>query len=217
MLRPQRRADDAGRDGVDAHARLRVQRRQAAHEAGDGELAGAVEGRVEVGHLPGHRADVDDALGVEGRRPRGRGPVAARRRVQPQRERQLRRADRVRDVDVEQLVVPPVRVVAGLGRGARRVPEVGPVRLVDAGAGAEDVEVAEGGERGREQVAQRRPRRHVRLVEGGARRLGGVVVLADEVLGLGPQGDVGEDDVAVAGEEEAGEGEVDACVVEVSR
>lgn len=35
-------------------------------------------------------------------------------------------------------------------------------------------------------------------------------MLGDELLGFGTQGEVGEDDIAVAGEQEAGKGEVDA-------
>lgn len=70
--------------------------------------------------------------------------------MQPEREGQLRGAERVREVDVEQRVAAARGVVAAGWRAARRVPEVGPRGLVDAGAGADEVEVAEGGERGGE-------------------------------------------------------------------
>lgn len=105
-------------------------------------------------------------------------------------------------------------VVAGLGgAGAGGVPKVGPVRLVDAGPRAQDVDTAKLAAGDVEEVRERGPRGHVRLDEEGARllRVGGAGrVLGDEPLGLGPEGEVGEDDVAVAGQEECREGEVDA-------
>lgn len=117
----------------------------------------------------------------------------------------------MRDVDVQQRVAAAVDVVARRRRAARRVPEVGPVRLVHARPRADDVEVAKGRERRREQLPQRRPRAHVRLDEEGAWRPGRRRrVLVDEGLRFGPEGEVGEDDVAVAREEQAREGEVDA-------
>lgn len=128
---------------------------------------------------------------------------------------QLRRADGMRQVDVQlgEVARGAEDVVLGLGRTAGRVPEVGPVRLVDARARTHNVDVAERLERDVEHVRQRGPRRHVCLDEDGAGAacpfLGGVAVLGDESLCLWPKAEVCEDDVAVAGEEKGGEGEVD--------
>lgn len=138
--------------------------------------------------------------------------------MQPVRHGQLRRPNGMRQVDIQQreMARRAAAVVFGLGRvGTGRMPEAGPVRLVDAGAGTHDVDVAEFLERDVEHVGEGGPRGHVRLDEDGARGLiraaaAATVVLGEESLCFGPEAEVCEDDVAVAGEEEGGEGEVDA-------
>lgn len=205
VLRPQRRAHDARRDGRDADPQPRLQRAEAAHEAVERVLARVVQRRRERRRLPRDRRDVDDRLGVGGaRRPRRLGEEV--------RDCELRRADRVRQVDVEEGVAAG-RGRVGRGRAARWVPEVGKGRLVDAGAGADDVDAAEVRRRGREHGFELGPVAHVGLLEDGlASAVGcaGWLVCVDERLGFGPEGEVGEDDVGALFEEEPCEFEIDA-------
>ena len=80
--------------------------------------------------------------------------------------------------------------------------------LVDAGAGTDDVDGAEFPVCDTEHALQMLPVADVGPLEDGFGG-GGAGVVGDEVLGFGPEGEVGEEDVAVFGEEGAGEGEVD--------
>lgn len=212
VLLPQRRADDARGDGADADPVALVQRREAAHEPVHRELGRPVDGRAEVGHLARHRPNVHDPLGVRRRGPRLRLPVCCWWWVQPVREGQLRRADGVRQVDVQEGVAARLAVggVPALG-AARRVPEVGPVGLVDTGPWTDDVDGPELPDGHVEHVGQGRPRRHVRLGEDGPWALAGVAVLCDELLGIGPEGEVCEDDIAAARQKQSCKGEVDSC------
>ena len=93
------------------------------------------------------------------------------------------------------------------------MPEVGPVRVEDAGAGADDVDCAEGGEGCGEEGGELGPGGYVCGVEeggwgGGGGGGGGWGVSREEVLGFGAEGEVGEEDVAAFGQEEGGEGVV---------
>ena len=124
--------------------------------------------------------------------------------------RQLCQADRVRQVGVEQLV-------PRLGDRVRRLaparwdPEVAKGFLEYASARAHDVDGAEGALSRVEGVLELCPGCHVAFFEdsssvstGGAGRGGGV----DKVLGFGPEGQVGDEDVAAFGDEGFGEAEV---------
>lgn len=87
--------------------------------------------------LPRDAGNVHDALGVAGADfARLRGGCG----IQPARDGDLSRADRVREVDVQAgVVADSVRAVQGVFglRRAWRVPEIGPVGLEDAGAGTD--------------------------------------------------------------------------------
>lgn len=216
---PQRRPYHTRRDRVDADAVLFLEWLEAAYEPVDAKLGRAVQGRVDVGHLARDGPNVHDALWVRrgdgglarvgGRRRRGRG--RGRGRVQPVRHGELRRADGMRQVDVQERIVARVGAgfVAGAGR-AGRVPEAGPRGLVDAGAGTHDVDVAEFLERDVKEVRQGGPRGHVGRDKDGARAVVVVAVLGDEPLCFGAETEIGEHDVAVARQQERCEGEVDA-------
>jgi hypothetical protein len=127
--------------------------------------------------------------------------------------RQLRQADRVRQVDVEQLI-PRLGDRIRRPARARRDPEVAKGFLEYTGARAHDVDGAEGALGRVEGVLELRPGCHVAFFEdsssasaggaGGAGRGGGV----DEVLGFGPEGQVGDKNVAAFGDEGFGEAEV---------
>jgi hypothetical protein len=124
--------------------------------------------------------------------------------------RQLRQADRVCQVDVEQLV-PRLGDRVHRPARARRDPEVTKGFLEYAGARAHDVDGAEGALGCVEGVLELCPGCHVAFFEdgsstsaGGAGRGGGV----DEVLGFGPEGQVGDENVAAFGDEGFGEAEV---------
>ena len=124
--------------------------------------------------------------------------------------RQLRHADRVRQVYIKQLVPRLGDRVRRLAR-ARRDLEVAKSFLEYASARAHDVDGAEGALGRVEGVLELCPGCHVAFFEdgssvstGGAGRGGGV----DEVLGFGPEGQVGDEDVAVFGDEYFGEAEV---------
>lgn len=140
--------------------------------------------------------------------------------TQPVAQSQLAQANWMRQVDIQLCVRArlSVRAVpAGTGRvglGNRRLPEAGPLRLEDARAGADDVDAGEGGGGARPERVELRPGGHVRLVEDGRGPLavvpGDVRVLAQQLLGAGPQADVPDGHGAAALEEQLGEGEVDA-------
>ena len=161
-----------------------------------------VQRRVQVRGLPRDAADDDDAL------------LRARARSEEVRDGELRRADRVREVDVQAGVAAGVGRVAAGGL-ARGVPEGGPVRVVDAGAGADDVHGLEVLFRGGEEVGERGPGRHVGFYKAGAGGGGGVFL--QEGLGFRAEGEVGEDDVAAVGEEEGREAEVYSWECEFGR
>lgn len=80
------------------------------------------------------------------------------------------------------------------------MPEVGGVGLVDACARTDDVEGGEGEQGGFEHVPEAGPGGYVCLEEDGFGGGGGV--FGEEGLGFGAEGQVGEEDVASAGEEE---------------
>lgn len=88
-------------------------------------------------NLPRDAGNVHDALGVAGADFARLGGGCW---VQPARDGDLGRADRVREVDIQAgVVADSVRAVQGVFglRGARWVPEIGPVGLEDAGAGTD--------------------------------------------------------------------------------
>jgi hypothetical protein len=89
---------------------------------------------------------------------------------------------------------------------AWRDPEAAKGFLEDAGAETHDVDGAEGTLGRVEGVLELCPGCHVTFFEDGsrARRGGGV----DEVLGFGPKGQVGDEDVAAFGDEGFGEAKV---------
>lgn len=93
-------------------------------------LADAVHWEHERCDLRRDAANVNDEFWVRG--------AGGRRGGQEMRNGELRDANRVGQVDVEQLVSPAERVVLRFGR-AGRVPEIGPMWFEDAGAGADDV------------------------------------------------------------------------------
>jgi hypothetical protein len=119
--------------------------------------------------------------------------------------RQLRQADRVRQVDVEQLV-PRLGDRVHRPVCAWRDPEVANGFLEDAGAGAHDVDGAEGTLGRVEGVLELCPGCHVAFFKDGTRARGGGGV--NEVLGFGPKGQVGDEDVAAFGDEGFGEAKV---------
>lgn len=90
------------------------------------------------------------------------------------------------------------------------MPEGGGGGLVDAGAGDDDVDgAAEVAGCGREERGERGPGRDVGFLEDGFSEPGGWGgVGGHEGLGFRAEGQVREEDVAAAGEEERGEGEV---------
>lgn len=95
----------------------------------------------------------------------------------------------MRKVDVEQGVVIGVNGIAAQLR-PWRAPKVGPVRLVHARAGADDVDVAEVGVGDVKHVVQGSPRGHVRLDEHGVGRRSGRSrrMAGDDLLSLGTEG-----------------------------
>ncbi len=102
------------------------------------------------------------------------------------RDRQLRHADRVCEVDVEECIATTGRVVPRRARGgAGWVPEIREGRLVDACARADDVDAAEVLVCGVEETGELRPVCHVCLPEDGSRTAGSVGI--DDFLGLGTE------------------------------
>lgn len=200
VVGPQRGLDDAGLDGGDADAVRRLQAGQGAHEGLDAVLGRVVQRHGEAGRLAGDAGNVHDRLWVR--------RAARRRGGEEVRDGQLRHADRVRQVDVEQLEPPAQRVVGRLGR-ARRVPEVAPGRLKDAGAGTYNVDGPKV-LRGRlEHGVEVAPRGHVRHLEDGL--VGGRLVSLHQLLRFRAQGEVREEHVGPILKQQTGEFEIDAC------
>lgn len=142
---------------------------------------------------------MNDALRISGRSFLGdrEGRVGDLPRVKPVRYGDLRGADGVRQVDVQQGIVTPVRAILALRRPGGE-PEVRPVRLVDSGAGADDIEASEFAERSLEHPGESRPRGHVGFDEQGSRGFVSGRVLGDELLGFGAEREVCDDDIAIA-------------------
>ncbi len=116
----------------------------------------------------------------------------------------------MRDINVKQRIMP--HSIRRIGRVFRscctgRVPEIGPVRFEDAGAGTYDVSSAELLISYVKGVVEVGPFHDIGFDEHAA-GLSGVVV--DEFLCFGTQAEVGDDDVAIVGEEEFGEAVIDA-------
>ena len=88
------------------------------------------------------------------------------------------------------------------------MPEVGERRLVDTCSGADDVDGTKVLLRDLEHLRELSPLSHVGLLE--ERPWHSILVGVDELLGLGTQREVCEDDIGAALEKETGEFEVDA-------
>jgi hypothetical protein len=184
------------RHGPDTDAHLVAQAGQRAHKGGEPVLAGVVERRADAGAVAGDAAHVDEAAGHA-----VAGPVA---------EGELAEADGVGQVDVEHGVrvdgagaaarwVPRRRVRVGGAPG--RPPEVRPLGLEQARARHHDVDARERGHAPVQQRRQLRPRPHVRLLEQRRRpprlgRLGVVRKLVEQLLRVGPQAEVADEDRA---------------------
>lgn len=125
----------------------------------------------------------------------------------PVRQRQLRQADGVHEVDVEGGVGAGLGVGVVGGRrplGARREPKRAPGRLEDARARHDQVDLRKGGQRRGPEGGEPRPRCHVGPVEDKGCLLAvsrGVRVCGGDLLGLGAEVEVADDDGGAAGEE----------------
>lgn len=137
ILQPQWCPDDPRSDCVHSYSMRAIQSSEASDKAGNGELGCSVERSVEVWRVSSHGRYVNNPLRI-GRRDRG----SSGWRVQPVRHCELCYTDRVAQVDVQEGVATrfPVYGVFALRR-AWRVPEIGPVWLIHAGTGADDVDV----------------------------------------------------------------------------
>jgi hypothetical protein len=126
------------------------------------------------------------------------------------RDRQLRHPNRMRHVDIQRGVMPePLHWVLGRRpRGPRRMPEAAVCGFEDAGTGADEVDAAELGLRQVKNAGEVSPVRHVCGHEDGAWSAGLFAVRIDDFLGFRAEGKIGENDVALAGEEEGGKFEV---------
>jgi hypothetical protein len=147
------------------------------------------------------------------------GPLLLARHEMP--NRQLRQPDRMREINIQQLV-PRVRNRVRRPRRSRRDPEVAKGLLEDPGAGTHYVDGAESFLGGRQGGLELCPGRHVTLLEYSAGAVGaGADVVGggeggggDEVVGFGPEGQVGDEDVAALGDEGFGEAQVDSLGVQ---
>ena len=72
------------------------------------------------------------------------------------------------------------------------MPEIRPVRVVDACAGADEVDVPEGGDGAGDHGGELQPRGYVRFAEEGAGPIVFAGVLGEKGFGFGAQGEVGE-------------------------
>ena len=108
----------------------------------------------------------------------------------------------MRDVDVDACIAAAIRCVFGLC-GARRVPEVAPVRVVYACPGAHDVYDAELASGDGEHALQLRPVCDVCFQKCGSSFASALLlVVVYEFLGFGPEPEVGDEHIAAVGEQE---------------
>lgn len=159
-------------------------------------LRSDIDGRREVRHLARNATNNDDAFRIRNT------DLVPRRRAQKFRDGELGRADRVRNVDVDACVAAAVWCVSGLC-GARRVPEVAPVRVIYACPGAHNVYGAELASGDGEHALQLRPVCDVCFQEcGSSFAFALLFVVVYEFLGFGPEREVGDEHIAAMGEQE---------------
>jgi hypothetical protein len=114
----------------------------------------------------------------------------------------------MRQIDIEKRIVISVDCVSALAR-SRRMPEVGPVGLVYSRPWTEDVEVSESFEGKIEHFGKVGPRGHV-CADVCSPTPVFTLMFRNNILCLWPQLQIGEDDVAIAGEKKLRKGEIDA-------
>lgn len=140
-----------------------------------------VNGRVEIRHLARYTTYDDDSLWIL-----RRDFLLSRRWVEEVADGELCAANRMRNVDVETGVAAAGGLVFAFPVGGTGwVPEVAPVRVVDACAGADDVDGVELLEGGGEHALELRPVGHIGLEEDGSGFVSILLaVLVNELLGF---------------------------------